>query len=851
MIGKINITERGLTSQEALILLEKYGENSLPEKKKRSRIGIFLEQFKNYLIFILLLAALIEIFLEKYTEAIAIFVVLLINAILGYTQEYKAQTSIEALKKISAPRAKVLRDGIISKIETVKIVPGDIIFLETGDKVPADARVIESVNLQVQESSLTGESEPVEKTIQPDEQNLQIGERRNMLFQGTIIVNGRGRAVVTSTGVSTEIGKIAELIQSEEETTPLERKLEQLSKQIGYAAGFVCIVVFAAGYFHEKDIFKLFLTTVSLAVAAIPEGLPIVVTLTSAIGIQRLAKKNAIIRRLPSVETLGSTTVICTDKTGTLTCNQMTVKKLYANGEMIEVSGEGYSTEGKFSGPQENFEILLKAGALCNDAKITGQILGDPTEIALLVSAAKAGLTKEKLEKESPRTSEISFTSERKYMVTVHGNTAYAKGAPDTLLNLCDRVLMNGKLIRLTEEEEDKILKTNEKLAQEALRILGFAYKQDNGDFENGFIFLGLQGMIDPPRKEVKEEIKKCRNAGIKVIMITGDHPSTAAAIGKQLGLEVKILTGSQIDELEDLSSVVEDIIIYARVSPEHKLQIVDALKKQGHIVAMTGDGVNDAPALKKADIGIAMGLSGTDVARESSDMILSDDNFKSIVSAVEEGRGIYENIRKFLRFQLSTNTGAILTVFIGTVAGLPLPLTALQLLWINVIVDGPPALSLSMEPLDKDAMNQPPRNPREQILSRKMLSYIITTGSIMAAGTLGLFIYMLSFEPQKAQTIAFTTFVLFQLFNVLNCRSDVNSIFKIGFFSNRTSLLAITAAILIQAAIVYIPYLQAAFATVSLSLPDWLLAAAAASSIFIAFELKKRYINHSKQRKA
>lgn len=842
VLAELNITEQGLTGQDALLRLKKYGENNLPEKKKRSRIGIFLDQFKNYLIFILLVAAVTEVFIGKYTEAFAIFVVLLINAALGYTQEYKAQTSIEALRRISAPKAKVLRDGVRTQIDTSKIVPGDIIFLETGDKVPADARLLEIVNLAAEESSLTGESIPVEKTIEV--LDLQTDERTNMVFQGTIIIKGRGTAVVTATGINTEIGKIAELIQSEEESTPLEIKLEQLGRHIGYIVGFICIVVFVTGFIRGEEEFNLFITTVSLAVAAIPEGLPIVVTVTSAIGIQRMAKKNALIRRLPSVETLGSTTVICTDKTGTLTCNQMTVKKIYANREVIEVTGVGYSTEGKFSKDPKDYDILLKAGALCNDASIAGQNFGDPTEIALLVCAAKAGQIKEDLEKETPRTSEIPFTPERKYMITIHGNTSYAKGAPDILLNLCDSVLINGKSIRLTIKEKDEILAAFEKLAGDALRVLGIAYKP--GEFsEKGFIFLGLQGMMDPPRKEVKEEIQKCRNAGIKVVMITGDHPSTAAAIGKQIGLEVKILTGRQIDELPDLNSVVEDIIIFARVSPEHKLRIVEALKSHGHIVAMTGDGVNDAPALKKADIGIAMGISGTDVAKEASDMILSDDNFKSIVSAVEEGRGIYENIKKFLRFQLSTNAGAILTVFIGTLAGLPLPLTALQLLWINVIVDGPPALSLSVEPLDPESMKQPPRNPREQILSRKMLTYIFVTGSMMTIGTLGIFSYTLS--SPKAQTLAFTTFVFFQLFNVLNCRSNIHSIFKIGFFSNRISILSITGVILIQAAIVYLPQVQGAFGTVPLSLKDWLFSAAVASSIFIAFEISKSFKNRKK----
>jgi len=840
-LRELKASEKGLSSEEAAARLQKYGANRLEEKKKKTRAELFLEQFKSHFIIILLIAALLEIALRKYTESAAIFLILLVNATLGYTQEYRAQTSIDALRRMAAPRAKVIRDGIRTQMETEKLVPGDIILLEAGDKVPADARLLEAVNLQVQESALTGESVPITKTTEKLGKNLQIGDRRNMVFSGTIIANGRGTAIVTGTGSGTEIGTIASLIQAEDEKTPLQQKLAQLSAHISYLVAFVSATVFLAGFLRKEEVFNLFLTTVSLAVAAIPEGLPIVVTLTASLGIQRMAKKNALIRKLPSVETLGCATVICTDKTGTLTCNQMTVKKIYANNRLVSVEGEGYAPEGKFSESPKKFELLLISGALCNDARLTPKPMGDPTEIALLVSAAKAGLTQELLEKASPRTGETSFTSERKYMATIHGQIAYAKGAPDELLKLCGRVLINGKATDLTKKEKDKILDANKKLADEALRVLGVAYKPISGKYsERDFIFLGLQGMIDPPRKEVKEDIAKCRHAGIKVIMITGDHPATASAIAKQLGLEIKILTGAEVDTIPDLTQVVEDIIIYARVSPEHKLKIVEALKKRGHVVAMTGDGVNDAPAIKKADLGIAMGISGTDVAKEASDMILTDDNFTSIVNAIEEGRAIYANIKKFLRFQLSTNAGAILTVFIGTISGLPLPLTALQLLWINIIVDGPPALSLSMEPIEKGFMEKPPRNPKEPILTKNLLSYIAVTGFVMCVGTLGLFAYLLNANPEKAQTLTFTTFVLFQLFNVLNCRSSTQSVFKIGFFSNKTTMLAIGGAVLIQAAIIYTSTLQTIFGTVPLSSQDWLLSAAIASSIFIGFELYK-----------
>ncbi|MFH1637303.1 MAG: HAD-IC family P-type ATPase, partial [Candidatus Woesearchaeota archaeon] len=640
VLKELSTSRKGLSQKEAALRLRRYGFNDIKRTKKISPLKLFLSQFNSILVWILLAAIVISIVLAEFfhhkdawTDAIVIAVILIINAILGFVNEYKAEKSIEALKKMIALKVRVIRGGKEEVIDALRVVPGDIIVLEEGSKVPADARLIESHMLQTQEASLTGESTPIAKEVSLLKEDTALADMKNMVFNGTCVTRGRATAVVTWTGMKTEVGKIAGMLQEiEVEKTPLQEKLAVLAKNLGIITVIIALVVLFTGLGRGGAFVDMFLIAVALSVAAIPEGLPAVVTISLGLGIQRLAKKNVLVRRLPSVETLGSTTVICTDKTGTLTMNQMTVKKLYANREVVEVTGEGYSTKGKFSTDISNLDLLLKIGVLCNNANIEdGEAKGDPTEAALVVSAAKGGLVKSRLESKEPRLGEIPFSSESKMMVTyhkVHGRTyAYVKGAPDVILEKCTKVYINGMVRRLNRKEKEQITKAIEDFASSALRVLGFAFKDTKElvDGEHDLVFVGLQGMIDPPRPEVKESIKKCTTAGIKVVMITGDHQITATAIGRELGLKGKALTGKDLDNIRDLSKIVEDVSIYARVNPAHKLKIIEALKKKGHNVAMTGDGVNDAPALKAADIGIAMGIAGTDVSKEASDMILAD----------------------------------------------------------------------------------------------------------------------------------------------------------------------------------------------------------------------------------
>jgi Ca2+-transporting ATPase len=869
VFAELHTSEKGLTEKEAQEKLQKYGLNEIEEKKKVSPFKIFISQFKNFLIYILFAAVVISTIVgyddyvkhggslvEHFMDSIVILIILILIGVIGFIQEYRAEKAIEALKKLASLKARVVRDGKEKQIDVNKLVPGDIVILEAGDKIPADGRLIELHNLQTQEAALTGESVPIKKELKVLPEKTQIADQKNMLFSGTIITNGRGKAIVTRTGMNTEIGKIATMIQeAKPEPTPLQVKLEKLGKMLGVAVIAISVIVFIAGALTGKGLLEMFKTAVSLAVAAVPEGLPAVVVVSLALGARRMVKRNALIRRLPSVETLGATTVICSDKTGTLTKNEMTVKKIYANKKVIEVSGSGYSIQGDFffNGKKINPKeilLLLKIGALNNDASLSdGKVVGDPTEGSLIVSAAKGGLIKEELEKDTPRIDEIEFTSERKMMTTVHKingeKVAYVKGAPEVVLSHCTSIYDNGKVRKLGEKEKKEILEINRRFANDALRVLGFAYKTifDKVN-EKNLTFVGLQGMIDPPREEAKLSIEKCKKAGIKVVMITGDHEITAKAIAKQLGIKGKSLTGHQLEEIENLEGVVEDIAIYARVNPEHKIKIVDALKKKGHIVAMTGDGVNDAPALKKADIGTAMGITGTDVAKEASDMILTDDNFASIVNAVEEGRGIYDNIKKFVEYLLSSNLGEVLTVFIAIILSPffanALPLLAIQILWINLVTDGLPALALSVEPMEKDIMTRKPRNPKEKILSKSIIMRMVVVGSVMMLGTLVLFkVYSLSKGVFYAQTMAFTTLMMFQMFNVLNCRSEDKSLFKIGLFSNAHLIGAITISILLQLTVIYTP-LNIWFKTVPLGLVDWLLVFLVSSSVLWVIEIIK-----------
>ncbi|MFC1801300.1 calcium-translocating P-type ATPase, SERCA-type [Nanoarchaeota archaeon] len=872
--------DQGISHDEAESRLHEYGLNIIQEEVKISPLKILFDQFKSPLILILVAAVVISLFLGEWVDAAVIGIIIVANAILGFFQEYRAERAIEALKKMASPKAKVIRQGREIEIESRYLVPGDILVLETGDKIPADARLVEVHSFETQEAALTGESLPVVKTTKPVELKSPVADRTCMSYFGTIVTKGRARAVVTGTGMKTEFGKIARLIQEAHgEPTPLQKKLKHLGKVLGVAVIIIAVIVFVVGLAREyfigtislQSLEKLFFIAIALAVAAIPEGLPAVVTIALSIGVRRMVKRNALVRKLPSVETLGSVNVICSDKTGTLTKNEMTVKKIWVSDKIYEVTGTGYAPEGTFvlnkqiATPSEDLKKLLLTGALCNDSQISEnegkrENIGDPTEICLLVSAEKAGMKKDDQDKLFPRIDEIPFSSERKRMTTINRindkKVALTKGAPDIILQLCDRVLINGKVERLSRPKIKEILDANEKLASEALRVLGFAYKEikDTDDSEKNMIFLGLQAMIDPPRQEAKESIQKCKTAGIRVIMITGDHKTTAVAIARELGIEGTAITGQDLGHI-DLDKEVESIGIYARVNPEHKIKIVEALRKKGHIVAMTGDGVNDAPALKKANIGVSMGITGTDVAKEASEMILTDDNFASIVNAIEEGRNIFDNIKKFVLYLLSSNAGEVMTIFIGILIGLPLPLIAVQILWINLVTDGAPATALGIEPPEPDIMKRKPRKSTEKILGKRSAIWALLVGLIMMLGTLAVFFWALvssgwswgtmidlANPPQYyiyAITLAFTTLMLFQMFNVINCKELKLSVFKY-LFNNKWLLGAILLSVVLQLAVVYVPFLNGLFSTTPLSAVDWIFCIAISSSVLWFGEIYK-----------
>jgi len=873
LIQALKTGRQGLSEEEAKHRLEEIGPNELREIKKITPLEIFLRQFKSFLVIILLIATAISAFLGEFNDALVIAIIVLLNAVLGFAQEYRAERSMEALKRLTAPKARVIRDGVDVEILAKELVPGDVILFKTGDKVPADSRLIEAMNLQVNEAPLTGESLPVEKTIDTMEEGIPTAEKKNMVFMATDVTYGRGKAVVVATGMNTEVGKIAEKIQTAPpRQTPLQIRLEQFGKWIGLTCLIICAIVFLTQILRGQPLFQMFIISVSLAVAAIPEGLPAVVTASLAIGMQRMAKRNAIIRKLSAVETLGCATVICSDKTGTLTRNEMTVRKLYTNNKTIEVTGEGYEPRGEFRQngmivdplKDEHTALLLRIVALCNDASLIysgkeWRVEGDPTEGALLVVAAKARVNADNIRKQYLRIAELPFSSERKLMTTIHTTpegekVAYVKGAPENVLELCTHIYESGQMRELSEEDKETLLGINQAMAGEALRVLAMAYKRlpetlqnfTPNEVETNLVLVGLAGMIDAPRAEAKQAIKVCEDAGIKVIMITGDHKLTATAVAKELGLlkSGRVLTGAELDALSDreLEGIAEDVTVYARVSPEHKLRIVNALKKRGHIVAMTGDGVNDAPALKMADIGTAMGITGTDVTKEASDMVLADDNFATIVSAIEEGRQIYDNIRKTIAYLLSSNSGEILVMFVGALMGLPLPLLAVQILWINLVTDGAPALALSVDPAVPDLMQRPPRDPKEKVLSRTLLLLIVSVGIVMCVGTLAVFNWELTagVAMNRARTMAFTVLVMFQMFNVLNCRSEKHSLFKIGLLYNKYLITAIAISILLQMAVIYISPLQPLFETVPLSTIDWIVVTLISATVFVAVEIGK-----------
>ncbi|MBD0371901.1 MAG: calcium-translocating P-type ATPase, SERCA-type [Pyrinomonadaceae bacterium] len=865
--ARLESTPEGLSSTEAARRLAEYGPNELQAAHRVTPWEILFEQFKNVLIIILLIATTLSFFLGHSLEAIAIAVIVLFAVGLGFVQEYRAERAIEALREMAAPTATVLRDRQEMEVHGSELVPGDITILTTGDKVPADIRLTQAVNLQVEEAALTGESVAVIKQTEPLEaEDLPVGDRTNMAYAGTVVTYGRGRGVVCATGMRTEFGKIARMLEEVETgKTPLQENLDKLGKQLARAAFVVVGLIVILGLFRGQPFIEMFIFGVALAVAVVPEALPAVVTISLAIGVKRMVKRHALVRRLPAVETLGSTSVICSDKTGTLTKDEMTVRKIFVGGRMYEVSGAGYEPEGEFrlGGSRveaaEPLRLLLTAAALSSDARLSrsrdddnrATIKGDPTEGALVVAAAKAGLDKAELDEKFPRTGEIPFTSETKRMTTLHstpdGVTAFSKGAPEIILNSCTRIWMEDGEAPLGREARAEILHVAQEMASAALRVLVVATKRNAAleTAESDMTFLGLIGMIDPPRPEAKAAIRECFEAGVKVVMITGDHPLTAQAVARELGLlkDGRLVTGAELEVIDDeeFKSAVTEIEVYARVSPAHKLRVVTALQARGDIAAMTGDGVNDAPALKKADIGIAMGITGTDVTKEAAAMTLTDDNFASIVAAVEEGRSIFSNIKKYLMYLLSSNIGEIGLMAGASLLGLPLPLSAVQILYVNLATDGLPALALAVDPPEKDLMKRPPRDPRSGIFTRAVIALMLAGGAWSTIVNLSLFIWARNSgrSTEEAMTMTFVSLVLIQFFKAYNFRSDRHSVLNRP-FANKWLNLAIVWELILLALIVYVPYLHYMFNTFSLTLNDWLIIIGIAATVSPVLELVK-----------
>jgi Ca2+-transporting ATPase len=880
----------GLSNEEAVRRLEERGANELEDRGTRSPWAILWDQFTSTMIVILIVAALASALLGDYEDSIAIAVIVVLNAALGFGQEYRAERAMAALQQLSAPRVRVRREDRVREISASELVPGDVVLLEAGNLVPADGRLLESANLRVQEAALTGESEPVEKNPEAlEEEDTPLGERADMVYSSTVVAMGRGLFVVTETGMATELGKIASMIQTTaREQTPLQRRLNQVGKVLALAALAIVGVVFALGLLRGEDLEVMFLTAVSLAVAAVPEGLPAVVTIALALGAHRMFKRRALIRKLPAVETLGSVTVICSDKTGTLTQNRMTATVLDVAGYTVELGG-GSITDSKPGldggmplavGDDPTLALLLAGGALCNDALLEDHeedefhAIGDPTEGALVVAAAREGLKKPDIEIALPRVGEVPFDSGRKRMTTVHevvsgsenfdalnivlnaeqGSVyyiAFTKGAVDSLLEISSEVWSgDGQVEPLTEGWRERISTANERLAGDGIRVLGVGLRRlhsfdgDCEDQERNLTFLGMVGMIDPPRSEAKDAVETCKRAGIRPVMITGDHPLTARHIATELGIaeDKRILTERDLASLrgENLVDLVEEVPVYARVSPEHKLDIVEALQEKGHIVAMTGDGVNDAPALKKADIGVAMGVTGTDVSKEAADMVLTDDNFATIVAAVEQGRVIYDNIRKFIKYLLTSNSAEILVMLVGPFLGLGLPLLPLQILWINLVTDGPPALALSAEPAERGIMRRPPRPPGESVFARGLGRHVVWVGVLMALVSLATGLWYSQIAPEIWQTMVFTTLTLSQLSHVMAIRSGDESLFRVGPLSNKPLLGAVALTFALQLLAIYAPFFQRFLETEALPLADLAIAVALSTIIFWAVEVEK-----------
>ncbi len=904
--------EKGLTPEEAADRLKKHGPNELTEKPRPGFLKMLLSQFNNFLVIILIVAAVVSLLLGEVVDALAIMIIVVLNAVVGVIQESKAEAALAALKKMAAPNAQVIRGGHQMTIASRELVVGDLVLIDAGNYVPADMRLTESVNLKIEEASLTGESVPVDKNANVVlDKEIPIGDRKNSAFMSTIVSYGRGKGLVTATGMHTQIGEIAEMIQSyEDEETPLQQKLDQLAKTLGITCLAICGIIFIYGLIRDthfgtifsdgfmtylkneqKDIVELFMTAVSLAIAAIPEGLPAVVTICLALGMQSMIRRHALIRKLPAVETLGCATVICSDKTGTLTQNEMTVVQAWAGGKRFKITGEGYTPAGQFSIDGRSFDpskdpnasLLLHAGLLCNDAKLEesgeGQgaksyrIVGDPTEGAMVVAAAKAGVWREGANKALRRVQEIPFDSERKRMTTIHqrqkadGNlpfdcpstVAFVKGAPDIILDLCREILIDGKPIPMTEEKKKEALGINQDMARQALRVLGVAYRpldaipqECNSDtVEDKLTFVGLMGMIDPARPEVKAAVKVAQAAGLKSVMVTGDYKDTAEAIAREIGILTpggKVLTGAELNKMsdEELSKIVDKVDVCCRVSPAHKTKIVDAFKTSGHVVAMTGDGVNDAPALKRANIGVAMGITGTDVSKETADMVLTDDNYASIVSAIEEGRIIYSNIRKFVYYLISCNIGEILIIFIAMLAGLPMPLKPVQLLMLNLVTDGAPALALGLEKGDPDIMKRPPRPTKEPVINWEMQIGTVVQAVVMTAAVLLAYYWALQMYPQqvdRAQTIAFATLCMSELFRAFTARSEHFGIFSIGVFTNQWMVWAVSGSAALVLIAIYVPFLRPFFDTTLMSLSDWIMAIPFMLMASVAAEVTKVFI--------
>jgi Ca2+-transporting ATPase len=903
--------EEGLSDAEAARRLAEHGPNELKERPRPGFPTLLFNQFKNFLIAILLIAAVISLFLGEFINAGAIIAIIILNAVLGVIQESRAENALAALKKMAAPNATVIRSGHRLILPAGNLVPGDLVVLESGNHIPADVRLIETVNLKAEEASLTGESVPVNKNAALVlDKDLPLGDRKNLGFMGTLVTYGRGRGVVAATGMQTEIGKIAEMLQADkEELSPLQKKLNQLGKWLGLISLLACGVVlviglirdtnipllFSAGPLRYLTVFQnelkiLFMTAVGLAIAAVPEGLPAVVTICLALGMQHMVRRHALVRKLPALETLGCATVICSDKTGTLTQNAMTVVALWCGGRTVAVSGEGYEPQGDFFVDKAKTEaktfpdlhLLLHSVLLCNDARLensetgTVRMVGDPTEGALVTVAGKAGLVKNELDKRYTRISEVPFDSDRKRMSTIHELAdrdadlarltgqplvAFVKGGPDILLSLCEKIFMEGKITSLTPEMRREILTQNSALAHRALRVLGVAMRPlervpdrvDPETIECSLVFLGLAGMIDPARPEVKPAIQLAKTAGIKTVMVTGDYKDTAAAIAREIGLleNGRVLAGAEIDAIPEdrFAEEVETVDVFARVSPEHKVKIVDALKKRGHVVAMTGDGINDAPALRKADIGLAMGITGTDVAKETADVVLTDDNYASIVAAIEQGRIIFSNIRKFVLFLSACGVGEIFIIFLSIIFGMPIPLTPIMLLWLNLVTNGAPAVALGLEKGDPDIMKHPPRPPREPVVNRDMVVMIAVVAAVDTFAVLvSYWIALLRFPASlaTAQTVAFTTLVCSELLRAFSSRSEYNSVFNISLLSNKGMLVAAMSSLALLLIVIYVPFLQPIFGTQPLTGLDWLIMlpfiflAPAAAEIVKAF-LKRR----------